>query len=552
MKLRSREVVEGIDRAPHRALLKASGLTDEDLKKPLVGIANSWNEIVPGHYHLKSLAERVKFGVVEGGGTPLEFDTIAICDGIAMGHKGMKAPLPSREIIAASVELMALAHGFDALVLICSCDKIVPGMLMAACRLDFPAVMVTGGCSLPGQLDGEKVTFKKIVEAVGAVKAGKMSQEKLALVENAACPTCGSCQGMYTANTMQCLVEAMGLSLPYTGTTPAVYASKGRLATQSGRQVMKLLAEGLTPSRILKQESFENAIMVDQALGGSTNTALHLPAVAHELGIRLTLDDFDRLGRVTPHICNIEPSGEYTVVDLHHAGGIPAVLKTLSPLLHLDALTVTGRTVGENIATVEVKNRQIIRTLVNPFNKEGGIAVLKGNLAPEGAVVKQSAVDGAMLKFEGRAKVYDSEEEALEVIYGGKVVSGDIVVIRYEGPRGGPGMREMLAATAALVGMGLDKGVALLTDGRFSGATRGPCIGHISPEAMVGGPIAVVEGGDRIGIDIPRRRLELKVPREEIRRRLKRWKPPPPKVERGWLATYGRVAQSASSGAIFE
>ncbi|MEM3737448.1 MAG: dihydroxy-acid dehydratase [Candidatus Bathyarchaeia archaeon] len=552
MRLRSREVIEGVDRAPHRALLKAFGLTDEELRKPLVGIANSWNDIVPGHHHLKLLADRVRSGILEGGGVPLEFNTIAICDGIAMGHEGMKAPLPSREVIAASVELMALAHGFDALVLICSCDKIVPGMLMAACRLDLPAIMVTGGCSLPGQLNGEKVTINKIFEAVGAAKAGKITHEKLTLLENLACPTCGSCQGMYTANTMQCLVEAMGFSLPYSGTTPAVYTAKYRLAALSGRQVMELLARGLTPSRILGRKSFENAIIVDQALGGSTNTALHLPAIAHELGIELTLDDFDRLGKVTPHICNIEPSGEATVVDLHNAGGVPGVLKTLSPLLHLDALTVTGMTVGENIRAVEVRNRQIIRTLENPFHKEGGIAVLKGNLAPDGAVVKQSAVDESMLRFEGEAKVCNSEEEALKAIYDGEVKAGCVLIIRYEGPRGGPGMKEMLAATAALAGMGLNKGVALLTDGRFSGATRGPCVGHISPEAMAGGPIAVVEEGDMIEIDIPQRRLELKISSDEIDSRLRRWKPPPLKIRKGWLATYGRIAQSASSGAIFE
>jgi len=549
MRLRSREVVEGVNRAPNRALLKASGLTDKDLAKPLVGIANSWNEIVPGHIHLKRLAERVKAGVTAEGGTPLEFNTIAICDGVAMAHEGMRAPLPSREVIAASVELMALAHGFDALVLVCSCDKIVPGMLMAACRLDLPTIMVTGGCSLPGQLDGQKITLNKLFEAVGAAKAGKISPEELALIEDVACPTCGSCQGMYTANTMQCLVEAMGLSLPYQGAAAAVYALKDKLAAESGRQVMRLLAEGMTPSKILGNKSFENAVIVDQALGGSTNTALHLPAIAHELGISLTLDDFDRLGRTTPHICNMDPAGEATVVDLHHAGGVPAVLKTLSPLLHLDALTVTGRTVGENISNAAVRNQQVIRSLENPFHREGGIAVLKGNLAPDGAVVKQSAVDERMLRFEGRAKVYSSEEEALGAIYGGKIGSGDVVVIRYEGPRGGPGMREMLAATSALVGMGL-KDVALLTDGRFSGATRGPCIGHISPEAMAGGPIAYVEQGDLIEIDIPGRRLELKVSSEEMKSRAERWTPPPPKVQKGWLAIYGRIAQSANSGAI--
>ncbi len=551
-KFRSVIVREGVEKAPHRSLFKAVGLSEEDLNKPLIAVVNSWNEIVPGHIHLDKIASFVKKGIKEAGGTPLEFNTIAICDGIAMGHKGMLYSLPSRELIAASVESMIQAHMFDAMVLIASCDKILPGMMMAAARINIPTVFVTGGNMLPGIYKGEKVGVSSVFEAVSLVKAGKMSLNEIKELESFACPGAGSCSGMYTANTVSCLIEALGMSLPYCGATPAVNALKYRLAEESGRKVVELLERNIKPSDILTDEAFENAVRVDMALGGSTNSVLHLMAIAHETGVKLPLEKFDELSRETPHLCNMNPAGPYFLSDLFEAGGVPALMKELKPLLNLNVLTVTGKTLKENIEKAKVLNRGVIKPLNNPLHKEGGIAILKGNLAPEGAVVKQSAVDASMLKFVGEAKVFNSEEEAVEAVLNKKVESGQVVVIRFEGPKGGPGMREMLTVTSAIVGMGLSKSVALITDGRFSGATRGPAIGHVSPEAAEGGPIALVEDGDKIKIDIPKRTLTLAVEEKVLKERLNGWKPPKPKVRRGYLYWYSKIAGSASKGAIWK
>lgn len=550
MKLRSDNVKIGIERAPHRSLFKASGLTDNDLKKPLIAIANSWNEIVPGHIHLNKISEAVKTGVKSAGGTPLEFNTIAICDGIAMGHLGMKNSLPSREIVSDSIELMVNAHCFDAMVCICSCDKILPGMLMVACRLNLPTIFVTGGPMLPGQFQGQSIGFSNVYEGIAAVRRGQLTEKAFCEMENQACPGPGSCAGMYTANTMQCLTEALGLSLPGCGTIPAVYDEKLKIAQNSGEQIIHLLKQEITPCKIVNEKSIENTIMVDMALGGSTNTVLHLPAIAKEAKLNLPLDRFDELSRRTPHLCNMNPAGPHFVKDLYEAGGVQAVMKELYSKLNLDCLTVSGRTVRDNIAEVQVKRRDVIRPISSPYHMEGGIAILKGNLAPQGAVVKQSAVDPKMLRFKGKALVFDREEDAVKAITDGTVKSGRIIVIRYEGPKGGPGMREMLAATAALRGAKLDASVALLTDGRFSGATVGPCIGHISPEAYVGGPIAVVKNGDEIEIDIPTRRLDVKLKDQEIKMRQRSWKSPEPKVKEGYLFRYSKLVTSAAEGAV--
>ncbi|MBS7288034.1 MAG: dihydroxy-acid dehydratase [Candidatus Freyarchaeota archaeon] len=536
-----------------RTLLKACGFTDEELDRPLVAVVNSWTNLVPGHVHLDLVAEAVEAGVRMAGGTPLQFHTIAICDGVAMGHEGMRYPLPSRDLIAASVEMMVNAHQLDGMVLIGSCDKIVPGMLMAAALLDIPAIFVNGGPMLPGRFLGEKVTGRRALEMQFLrmiFPSDDLERGAQALAERVL-PGCGSCQGMYTANTMGCLAEALGMSLPGSATIPAVDARRIRIAKQTGVQVVKLIDEGVKPSEIMTYEAFENAIRVDMALGGSTNTVLHLPAIASQLGIKLTLDLFDQLSRETPHLCDMDPSGPYTVQELDDAGGIPAVLKELGELIHIDVLTVTGKTLKENIKDAVVLDRNVIRPRDNPVHKEGGIAILKGNLAPNGAVVKQAAVEPKMLVFEGEARVFDSEEDALKAITGREINPGEVVVIRYEGPRGGPGMREMLKPTAALIGAGLGDKVALVTDGRFSGATRGPCIGHVDPEAMNGGPIAVVKDGDIISIDIPERRLDVKVSRDELEGRLKRWKPPEPKVKGGVLNTYSRIVKPTSEGAGF-
>ncbi|MBC7130179.1 dihydroxy-acid dehydratase, partial [Candidatus Bathyarchaeota archaeon] len=523
--MRSDEIKRGIERAPHRALLKALGLTDEEIERPFIGIANSFTTIVPGHIHLNKIAEAVKMGVIAAGGTPFEFNTIAVCDGLAMNHTGMRYSLPSREIIADSVEIMVQAHRLDGIVLISNCDKITPGMLMAAARLNIPAILVTGGPMLSGIVDGEKVGYASVYEAVGGVLSGKISAEKLKKLEEGACPGCGSCNGMFTANTMACVAEALGMSLPYCATAPAVSSKKLRIAKQSGKRIVEMVKENLKPSDILKMKAFENAIAVDMALGGSTNTILHLTAIAKEADVPLELSIFDEISRKVPHLCNMIPGGPISVEELDVAGGVPALMKELSPLLSLDALTVTGKTVGENIENAIVFDRKVIRPLGDPVHKEGGIAVLKGNLAPKGAVVKTAAVPKKMLTFEGKARVFDSEGEAIKALRERAIYPGDVVVIRYEGPKGGPGMPEMLSPTAMIAGMGLSDSVALITDGRFSGATRGLCIGHVSPEAAEGGPIAVIRDGDIISIDIPKRLLNVKISEKELVERLKSWKP---------------------------
>ncbi len=552
---RSSKVFDGIERTPHRALFKSCGFTDEDLKRPLIAVVNSWNEVCPGHVHLNRLAHYVKLGIREAGGTPVEFNTIAICDGIAMGHEGMRYSLPSRDLIADSVELMIQAHGFDAMVLVASCDKIIPGMLMAAARLDIPAIFCLGGNMLPakpmwGYYKGRLITLAELFEVTGLVKRGEMTEEEAKYLEDLAAVGPGSCAGMFTANTMHCMTEALGMTLPYGATIPAAWAERYRYAEAVGRRVVELLKEGITPSQILTEEAFENAIHVDMALGGSTNTILHLMAIANEAGVKLSLDLFDEISRRTPHLCNMSPAGPYTLVELHQAGGIPGVMKRLEPLLHLDCLTVSGKRVKDIVAEARVYDPEVIRPLDNPVHKEGGIAILKGSLAPRGAVVKTAAVSPKMLKFEGRARVFNCEEDAIEALLRGEVQPGHVIVIRYEGPKGGPGMREMLAATATVMSLGLGESVALVTDGRFSGATRGPCIGHVSPEAMEGGPIAIVQDDDIISIDIPARRLDLKLPEEEIKKRLEEWKPIEPKAKKGHLVKYMKAVGPTDEGAL--
>ena len=544
--LRSKKITQ---RPESRVFLKAVGLTDEELEKPLIAIANSWNEIVPGHIHLQDISKAVKAGVRIAGGTPLEFNTIAICDGLAMGHEGMRMSLPSRDIIAASVEIMVEAQKFDGVVLIASCDKIIPGMLIAAARLDIPAIMITGGCMSPTP------TWKKYRqtsrEAVAAYRAGRLSHEDLIEVENCYCMGAGSCNNMWTANTMACLGETLGMTLPYSGTIPAVDIRRQRLAKQTGMQIVKLVENGLIPSAILTEQSFENAITVDMAIGGSLNSVIHLPAIASELKVEINLDTFDRLSRETPFLCDVSPSGFHSVKKLDEAGGIPAVLQRLSSKLHLNVMSVTGKTLKENIANIRILDDTVIRPLNQPLREEGGTAILRGNLAPDGAVVKQSAVAKEMLHHKGQAKVFDAEEDALKALYDGKIVEGDVVVVRYEGPRGGPGMREMLQLTSAIIGFNLGKSVSLITDGRFSGATRGACVGHVSPEAMNGGPIAIVENGDSIEIDIPNRKLTLDIKESVISKRLLDWHPPEAKVKRGILAVYARTVGPVDRGASF-
>ncbi len=536
--MRSDMVKKGVEKTPHRALLKALGLTDKDIAKPFIGVANSYTNIVPGHIHLNLIAAAVKDGVIAAGGTPFEFNTIAVCDGIAMGHEGMRYSLPSRELIADSVEVMAQAHRLDGLVLVTNCDKITPGMLMAAARLDIPAIAVTGGPMASGWLEGRKIGYSSVPEGLGQHFAGKMSREYLNKLENAACPGCGSCNGMFTANTMACVTEALGMSLPYCATSLANSTLKLRIAKETGEQIVKLVCENITPSTILKKEAFQNAIAVDMALGGSTNTVLHVSAIARELGVNLPLRMFDEIGRRVPHLCSMIPSGPYAMEDLHAAGGIPAVMKELSPLLNLNMLSVTGKLVSENIADAEVVDANVIRPLTNPVHKEGGIAILTGNIAPKGSVVKTAAVSPNMLKHSGPAKVFDSEIEAVASIRKSEIQPGDVVIIRYEGPKGGPGMPEMLIPTATIAGMGLSESVALITDGRFSGATRGPCIGHVAPEAAEAGPIAIIKSGDLITIDIPNRVLKVNLTEQEIKKRLEAWKPKPPRITKGYLARY--------------
>jgi len=550
--MRSDIMKKGLERAPHRSLFKALGLTDKEIEQPMIGIANSANEVIPGHLHLHQLSEGVKAGIRMAGGTPLEFYTIGVCDGIIMGHEGMKYSLSSRELIADSIESMAMAYPFDGLVLIPNCDKIVPGMLMAAARLNIPTILISGGPMLAGEFQGKEIDLIKVFEYIGKVKIGEMTLDDLKEAEGCACPGVGSCSGMFTANSMNCLSEVLGMALPYNGTIPAVFADRIRLAKESGIKIMELIKQDLRPSKILTQKTFENAITVDMAFGGSTNTSLHLPAISREAGIELSLRTFNEISEKTPHLCNMSPGGPHHLQDLHQAGGIPALMLELcrGGLIHQGALTVTGQSIGENINGKKIRNPEVIRPIERPYHPTGGLAVLFGNLAPEGAVVKRSAVDDAMLKHQGPARVFNSEEDAIKVILDGKIKKGEVVVIRYEGPKGGPGMREMLAPTSAIVGIGRDRDVALLTDGRFSGGSRGAAIGHISPEAAEGGPIAAVQDGDQIEIDIPDKKLNLLISDEELKKRLSDWKPPKKQLK-GYLKRYARLVQSANTGATF-
>ncbi|MBN1102040.1 MAG: dihydroxy-acid dehydratase [Deltaproteobacteria bacterium] len=553
--MRSDVVKKGTERAPHRSLFKAMGYTDEEIRRPIIGIASSANEIIPGHIHLDRIVDAVKAGIYMAGGLPVVFGGIGVCDGIAMNHEGMKYSLASRELIADSVEVMAMSHAFDGLVLVPNCDKIVPGMLMAAARLDIPCILVSGGPMLAGRdpsEPGRKIDLITVFEAVGAVRSGRMTLETLTAMEDAACPTCGSCSGMFTANSMNCLSEAIGMALPGNGTVPAVMAARIRLAKQTGAQILALVEKGITPRQIMGEKAFTNALAVDMAIGCSTNTVLHLTAIAYEAGQPLDLKRINEVSRATPNLCSLSPAGKDHLEDLDRAGGVSAVMKELSVagLLRGDALTVTGKTVSENIAGAVVLDPQVIRPLKNPNRAEGGIAILYGNLAPGGCVVKQSAVREEMLRHQGPARVFDTEDAATEAILGGEIRKGDVLIIRYEGPKGGPGMREMLTPTSAIAGMGLDAHVALITDGRFSGGTRGASIGHVSPEAMEGGPIAAVRNGDTVAIDIPNRRIDLKLSDEEIRKRLQDWRQPRPKITTGYLARYAKSVSSGSEGAV--
>ena len=552
--MRSDAVKKGIAQAPQRSLMRALGLTEEEMKKPLVGIVSSYNEIVPGHMNLDKITEAVKMGVAMAGGTPIVFPAIAVCDGIAMGHIGMKYSLVTRDLIADSTECMAMAHQFDALVCIPNCDKNVPGLLMAAARVNVPTVFVSGGPMLAGRVKGEKRSLSSMFEAVGSYAAGTMTEEDVYDFECNACPTCGSCSGMYTANSMNCLTEVLGMGLKGNGTIPAVYSERLRLAKRAGMQVMELLKQDIRPRDIMTKEAFLNALTVDMALGCSTNSMLHLPAIAHEAGVELNPEMANAISEKTPNLCHLAPAGYHYIEELNEAGGVYAVMNELNKLnlLHTECMTVTGKTVGENIKGCVNKNPEIIRPVENPYSKTGGIAVLKGNLAPDTAVVKRSAVVPEMQVHEGPARVFDCEEDAIEAIRGGKIVAGDVVVIRYEGPKGGPGMREMLNPTSAIAGMGLGSSVALITDGRFSGASRGASIGHVSPEAAEGGPIALVEEGDLIRINIPEHKLEVVVSDEELARRKAAWTPREPKVTTGYLKRYAKMVSSANKGAILE
>lgn len=552
--MKSDVVKKGMQTAPQRSLFNALGLTEEELERPLVGIVSSYNEIVPGHMNIDKIVEAVKTGVAMAGGTPIVFPAIAVCDGIAMGHIGMKYSLVTRDLIADSTECMALAHQFDALVMVPNCDKNVPGLLMAAARINVPTVFVSGGPMLAGHVNGQKTSLSSIFEAVGANAAGKMSDEEVDNYVCNACPTCGSCSGMYTANSMNCLTEAIGMGLQGNGTIPAVYSQRIKLAKHAGMKVMELLEKDIKPRDILTKEAFINALTVDMALGCSTNTMLHLPAIAHEAGVELNLDIANEISAKTPNLCHLAPAGHHYMEELNEAGGIYAVMKELADagLLNTDLITATGKTVGENIKGAVNKNPEIIRPIDDPYMKTGGIAVLRGNIAPDSCVVKRSAVAPEMMVHEGPARVFDCEEDAIAAIKGGKIVEGDVVVIRYEGPKGGPGMREMLNPTSAIAGMGLGSSVALITDGRFSGASRGASIGHVSPEAAVGGPIALIEEGDIISIDIPANTINVKVSDEELARRKENWKPVEPKVKTGYLARYASMVTSADKGAILE
>ena len=552
--MKSDAVKKGMQTAPQRSLFNALGLTEEELQKPLVGIVSSYNEIVPGHMNIDKIVDAVKMGVAMAGGTPIVFPAIAVCDGIAMGHVGMKYSLVTRDLIADSTECMALAHQFDALVMVPNCDKNVPGLLMAAARVNVPTVFVSGGPMLAGHVKGDKTSLSSMFEAVGAYAAGKMSEEDVDDYVCNACPTCGSCSGMYTANSMNCLTEAIGMGLQGNGTIPAVYSQRIKLAKHAGMKVMELLEKNIRPRDILTKEAFMNALTVDMALGCSTNTMLHLPAIAHEAGVELDLDIANQISAKTPNLCHLAPAGHHYMEELNEAGGIYAVMNELTKkgLLNTDLITATGKTVGENIKGCQNKNPEIIRPIENPYSETGGIAVLRGNIAPDSCVVKRSAVVQEMMVHEGPARVFDCEEDAIAAIKGGKIVSGDVVVIRYEGPKGGPGMREMLNPTSAIAGMGLGSSVALITDGRFSGASRGASIGHVSPEAAVGGPIALIEEGDIISINIPENTINVKVSDEELAKRKANWTPKEPKVKTGYLARYASMVTSADKGAILQ
>ncbi len=551
----SHNVTKGVERAPNRSLFYALGYTKEEIERPLIGVVCSYNEIVPGHMNLDKIAEAVKAGIRAAGGTPVEFPAIAVCDGIAMGHVGMKYSLVTRDLIADSTEAMALAHQFDGLVMIPNCDKNVPGLLMAAARLNIPTIFCSGGPMLAGTLnDGRRTCLSHMFEAVGAYKAGKLDEAGVEEYEINACPTCGSCSGMYTANSMNCLTEAIGMALSGNGTIPGVMSARLRLAKHTGMQIMELVRNNIRPRDIMTEAAFHNADTVDMALGCSTNTMLHLPAIAHECGIDLSLDISNEISSKTPNLCHLAPAGETYMEDLDHAGGVHAVMKELTKkgLLDTSVLTVTGKTLGENLAGVVNRNPEVIRPIENPYSADGGIAVLKGNLAPDGCVVKRSAVAQEMMVHTGPARVFDSEDDAIAAIYEGKIVAGDVVVIRYEGPKGGPGMREMLNPTSAIAGMGLDKEVALITDGRFSGATRGASIGHVSPEAALGGPIAFIQEGDMVAIDIPNCKIDMLVGEETLAQRKAAWVCPEPRIKTGYLARYAKLVGSAAKGAVLE
>ncbi|WP_022663665.1 dihydroxy-acid dehydratase [Desulfospira joergensenii] len=555
--MRSHIATKGVARAPHRSLLKAMGYTDREISQPLIGIANSANELIPGHMHLDNIVRAVKAGISMAGGTPMEFSTIGVCDGIAMNHAGMHYSLASRELIADSIEVTAMAHPFDAIVMVPNCDKIVPGMLMAAARLNIPAIFISGGPMLAGRHPDDKnkkIDLISVFEAVGAVQTKKISEREMARIEDCACPTCGSCAGMFTANSMNCITEAIGMALPGNGTIPEPMSQRIRLAKETGIKIMELLEKGITPDRIMTQKAFMNSLAVDMALGCSTNTVLHLKAVAAEAGVDIDLNLINEVSKKTPHLCSLSPGGPDHIEDLNHAGGIHAVMKELDNhhMLDTECITVTGSSLGKNLETVEIKDRNVIRPVESPYHAQGGLAVLFGNLAPEGCVVKQSAVVEEMLVHQGPARVFDSEEAATQAILGGEIQPGDVIVIRYEGPAGGPGMREMLTPTSTIAGMGLDATCALITDGRFSGGSRGASIGHVSPEAADGGLIAVVKEKDEIKIDIPGKRIELLVSEDEISRRFKEWKKPEPKIKKGYMARYARQVSSAGQGAVFK
>ncbi|MBP1732000.1 MAG: dihydroxy-acid dehydratase [Deltaproteobacteria bacterium] len=552
--MRSDRMKKGLEKAPHRSLFKAMGCLDEELERPIIGIANSANELIPGHIHLDRVCQAVKDGVRMTGGTPLEFRTIGICDGIAMNHEGMKYSLGSRELIADSVEVMAKAYPFDGLVLIPNCDKIIPGMMMAALRLNIPTIIVSGGPMLAGRFKGKAVDLISVFEGVGRVAAGTMTKQELSMLEECACPGAGSCAGMFTANSMNCLTEALGLGLVGNGTIPAVHAARIRLAKRAGKRIVGLVEEQLLPRDIATLAAFKNAIAVDMAFGGSSNTALHLPAIAHEAGLKLPLSLFDQISEKTPHLCFMSPAGPYHLEDLHEAGGVYGIMKELSAKALVDrkCMTVEGRKVGDLLKGVEVLDPNVIRPLSKPYREKGGLAVLHGTLAPGGAIIKTAGVPDSMRRFTGKARIFESEEETVKAIMQGKVKAGDAVIVRYEGPKGGPGMREMLTPTSVLVGRELDKECALITDGRFSGGTRGLCIGHVSPEAAEGGPIALVRDGDTIQIDLNKKTIDLAVPEAELARRKAAWKQPKPKIREGYMARYARMVTGAASGAVFE